>query len=82
MLQIVFQVNELVLMLIKTDKMIGVLCKTTLYVNLLSKTIGGGGGGGWLKKGNRESIFLSLCVSLLGRLCFSYLGFCLLICFP
>ena len=39
MLQIAFQVKELVLMLIKTDKMTDVLYKTTLYVNLPSKTI-------------------------------------------
>lgn len=44
-LQIAFQVKELVLMLIKTDKMIDVLYKTTLYVNLPSKTIFFGGGG-------------------------------------
>ena len=50
MLQIAFQVKELVLMLIKTDKMTDVLYKTTLYVNLPSKTIffleGGGAGAG------------------------------------
>ena len=50
MLQIAFQVKELVLMLIKTDKMTDVLYKTTLYVNLPSKTIffleGGGVGAG------------------------------------
>lgn len=47
-LQIAFQVKELVLMLIKTDKMIDVLYKTTLYVNLPSKTVfflGGAGAG-------------------------------------
>ena len=37
-LQIAFQVKELVLMLIKTDKRIDVLYKTTLYVNLFPKT--------------------------------------------
>ena len=64
MLQIAFQVKELVLMLIKTDKMIDVLYKTTLYVNLPSKTVFFLGGRGLAEEEQSGNLYFYHSVSV------------------